>query len=64
MITVIVNFPAPAGATVESMWDAFKTTAPNYEGLPLEKATFSTQRMALAGAHIYGRAENRPRLFL
>jgi hypothetical protein len=34
MITVIVNFPAPAGATVESMWDAFKTTAPNYEGLP------------------------------
>lgn len=34
MITVIVNFPAPEGATVESMRDAFKTTAPNYEGLP------------------------------
>lgn len=34
MITVIVNFPAPKGATVESMRDAFKTTAPLYDGLP------------------------------
>lgn len=34
MITVIVNFPAPEGATVESMRNAFQTTAPNYEGLP------------------------------
>ena len=34
MITVIVNFPAPKGATVESMTEAFNTTAPLYDGLP------------------------------
>lgn len=34
MITVIVNFPAPDGATVDSMRDAFQSTAPLYEGLP------------------------------
>jgi hypothetical protein len=34
MITVIVNFPAPEGATVESMRDAFASTTPRYEQLP------------------------------
>lgn len=34
MITVIVNFPAPEGATVESMRDAFASTTPRYEKLP------------------------------
>lgn len=34
MITVIVNFPSPAGASVESMADIFNSTAPHYEGLP------------------------------
>jgi hypothetical protein len=34
MITVIVNFPAPVGATLESITEAFSTTTPRYEGLP------------------------------
>ena len=34
MITVIVNFPAPDGASVDSMKDAFSLTAPLYKGLP------------------------------
>lgn len=34
MIIVIVNFPAPKGASIESMTDAFSSTAPLYEGLP------------------------------
>lgn len=34
MITVIVNFPTQDGATIESMADAFNSTAPHYEGLP------------------------------
>ena len=33
MITAIVNFPAPEGATSESMAKAFSETAPLYEGL-------------------------------
>jgi hypothetical protein len=34
MITVIVNFPAPEGATLESITEAFSTTTSRYEGLP------------------------------
>ena len=34
MITVIVNFPAPGGATLESITEAFRSTTPRYEGLP------------------------------
>jgi len=34
MITVIVNFPAPKGATLESITSAFSSTTPRYEGLP------------------------------
>ena len=34
MITVIVNFPAPKDATLESITEAFSSTTPRYEGLP------------------------------
>ena len=34
MITVIVKFPAPKGATLESITEAFRSTTPRYEGLP------------------------------
>ena len=34
MITAIVNFPAPEGATLESITEAFSSTTPRYEGLP------------------------------
>ncbi len=34
MITVTVNFPAPEGATLESITEAFRSTTPQYEGLP------------------------------
>ena len=34
MITVTVKFPAPEGATLESITEAFRSTTPRYEGLP------------------------------
>ena len=34
MITAIVNFPAPEGATLASITAAFSSTSPMYEGLP------------------------------
>ena len=34
MITAIVRFKAPAGASPESMAEAFRSTAPLYRGLP------------------------------
>ncbi len=34
MITVTVIFPAPEGATLESITEAFRSTTPRYEGLP------------------------------
>ena len=33
MITVIVQFPAPEGATLEGITDAFRSSTPRYEGL-------------------------------
>jgi hypothetical protein len=34
MITVIVNFPTPDAATLDSITKAFSSTTPRYEGLP------------------------------
>lgn len=34
MITVIVNFPVSKGTTLQSITEAFNSTAPRYEGLP------------------------------
>lgn len=33
MITVIVNFPAPKDATLQSITEAFRSSTPRYEGL-------------------------------
>ena len=34
MITVIVRFSAPEGATLDTVAEAFQSTAPRYQGLP------------------------------